>query len=107
MYIVLLDAGVLGLACCRPGTHSVDQCHAWLAALGDNDTFALIAAIVDYEVRRELIRLEAHAKLRNLDELREQLSYIDVSIPAWIRAAEFWAMVRNIGLPTADPQALD
>ena len=67
---VLLDAGPLGLACCRPGTAEVDQCRAWLALIETSTADAIIPVIADYEVRRELIRLRASAKLGRLDALR-------------------------------------
>ncbi len=70
-------------------------------------TEVLIPAIADYEVRRELVRLGASAKLRNLDGLRARLTYLGVTAAAWDRAAEFWVLVRAAGLPTSHPQALD
>ncbi len=67
---VLLDAGPLGLACSRPGAPRVDRCLAWLIHLEFSAADVVIPAIADYEVRRELIRLGAVAKLRNLDLLK-------------------------------------
>jgi hypothetical protein len=64
--IVLLDAGPLGLACGRPGTPLVDQCHAWLLLLEAAGVDVVLPAIADYEVRRELLRLNATAKIRNI-----------------------------------------
>jgi hypothetical protein len=72
--IVLIDAGPLGLVCGRPGsTPLVDQCHAWLLALEVARAEVVLPAIADYEVRRELYRLNALAKIRNLDLLRVRL----------------------------------
>jgi predicted nucleic acid-binding protein len=67
----------------------------------------LIPAITDYEVRRELIRLRAVAKLLNLDDLRNQYTILEISSAALDRAAEFWALVRRLGRPTAGPDDLD
>jgi len=67
----------------------------------------LIPAIADYEVRRELIRLRASAKLLNLDDLRSRFAILDLSMAALDLAAEFWAMLRRGGKPTAGPDDLD
>lgn len=105
--VVLLDAGPLGLACSRPGAPRVDRCHAWLLHLEFSAADIIIPAIADYEVRRELFRLGARAKLRNLDLLKTRFDTLDISRAALERAAEFWAALRNAGVPTAGPQDLD
>jgi predicted nucleic acid-binding protein len=66
-----------------------------------------ISTIVDYEVRRELIRIGAAAKLLNLDDLAVRFDRLDISAAAMVRAAEYWALVRRRGRPTAHPEALD
>ena len=70
-------------------------------------TDVIVPAIADYEVRRELIRLGAKAKLRNLDLLKARFDRLDISTQALERAAAFWALLRNAGVPTAGPQDLD
>jgi predicted nucleic acid-binding protein len=105
--IVLLDSGPLGLACSRPGIPQVDRCHAWLLALEAASVEIIIPAIADYEVRRELLRLGATTKLKNLDVLRARFDYLDISGVALDRAAAFWALLRQGGLPTAGPDDLD
>jgi predicted nucleic acid-binding protein len=68
---------------------------------------AIIPAIADYEVRRELIRLRATAKLRRLDALRGRFGCVPVAPEAFDRAAEFWALIRRGGMPIAGDEALD
>ena len=104
---ILLDSGPLGITCSRPGTPIVDRCHAWLLTLEAAGVEILIPAIADYEVRRELIRLRASAKLLNLDDLRSRFAVLDLSTAALDLAAEFWAMLRRAGKPTAGPDDLD
>lgn len=104
---ILLDAGPLGLACSRPGTTEVDQCRAWLAHIETSTADAVIPAIADYEVRRELIRLSATAKIRRLDALRGRFGCVPIELSAFDRAAEFWALIRRGGMPTATDEALD
>jgi predicted nucleic acid-binding protein len=103
--IVLLDAGPLGLLCTPPGVHAADQCRAWLQALAAAGVDVLVPAVADYEVRRELIRAGAAAKLQALDGLG--LPILELVRATWLRAAEFWALVRRQGLPTAAAPALD
>jgi predicted nucleic acid-binding protein len=105
--IVLLDAGPLGLACGRPGTVVVDQCHAWLVALEAAGAEVVLPAIADYEVRREIYRLNASAKIRNLDVLRARFDYLEITAAALDQAATYWALVRRGGRPTAGPDDLD
>jgi hypothetical protein len=104
---VLLDSGPLGLACSRPGVPLVDQCRAWLTTLEIAGVDVLVPSVCDFEVRRELVRLRASTKIRNLDALRNRFDYLDVSQAAWDRAAGFWALVRQGGLPTAGNAELD
>jgi predicted nucleic acid-binding protein len=105
--IIVLDAGPLGLACMRPGTPVVDACRAWLAAIAAAGADVVIPAVADYEVRRELVRINARVKLQNLDDLAARFGLVDVSAEAFRRAAELWAVVRNLGRPTAGDEALD
>jgi len=104
---VLLDSGPLGLACSRPGIALVDQCHIWLLALKASAFEIVIPAIADYEVRRELIRINATTKLQNLDDLRTACMFQSIEKEALDRAAEFWAIVRQQGQPTASADDLD
>ena len=67
----------------------------------------LIPAVIDYELRRELLRIGAKAKLRELDGLRKRFRILPVSGAAWLRAAEFWALSRRMGVPTGPDAALD
>jgi hypothetical protein len=105
--VVLLDAGPLGLACGRPGTPLVDRCHAWLLALEVAGAEVILPAIADYEVRRELLRLNASVKLRNLDLLRARLDYLEIHAAALDQADAFWSLMRRGGRPTAGADDLD
>ena len=63
--------------------------------------------ITDYEVRRELIRIQSHSALANLDALGAVLDYLALTTDAMRLAAELWAQARNAGQPTAADPALD
>ena len=66
---VLLDSGPLGHACRRPGTPGADQCRLWIDALIARGVEVVVPEIADYEVRRELTRINASGSLRRLDDL--------------------------------------
>ena len=105
--IVILDAGPAGLVVCSAEVPAAAHCMSWLAGLESSSAEVVLPTIVDFEVRRELLRIGATAKLRALDELGARFDLVDVSAEAFRRAAEFWAIVRRAGRPTADPKALD
>jgi predicted nucleic acid-binding protein len=67
----------------------------------------LVPEIVDYDVRRELIRAKATAGLRRLDAVLVRFTLLPLDRDALLRAAELWALPRNVGVPTADRHALD
>ena len=103
----LLDAGPLGLACCQPSQAKTIRCESWLSGLQASGVVILIPAIADYEVRRELIRTGATAKLDRLARLRRRFNWVDITSEALEQAAEFWAILRQSGRPTAGNDALD
>ncbi len=69
----------------------------------------VVPEIVDYELRRELIRLRKRESIARLDEFiaRPAVQYLPVTTAALRLAADLWASVRQKGMPTADPKALD
>jgi hypothetical protein len=55
---VLLDSGPLGQACRRYGVAAADQCRLWIDSLVARAVEVVVPEVADYEVRRELTRLE-------------------------------------------------
>ena len=104
---VTLDTGIVGLLCSSPSLPDVTDCFQSLARMDQAGVIVVLPDVALYEVRRELVRLGAHAKLARLEALRNSLSSAAVTQEAWLKAADFWAFVRKAGLPTADPHALD
>jgi predicted nucleic acid-binding protein len=104
---VLLDSGPLSLAVCRRGTKDVDGLRDRLAELEMAGVSVLIPAVIDYEVRRELVRVRATAKLKNLADMQRRFLILPVSGAAWFRAAEFWALSRRMGVPTGPDAGLE
>lgn len=105
--IVVLDAGPTGDAARAPGNPSGVRCRRWISALDAAGAVIIVPAIADYEVRRELIRAGITDGVTRLDALRASMTFLPLSDAAFRLAAEFWAIVRNLGRPTAHPHALD
>lgn len=103
--VILLDSGPLGMAS-NPGQKSI-ACHQWLASLIKCNARVYIPEIVDYEVRRELIRAKKINGLKRLELLRSALGYLPLNTDVMLKAAEFWAYARQQGRTTADDKALD
>lgn len=104
---VLLDTGPLGMATHRGGIDAVDACKRWLLALLASGARVVVPEIVDYELRRELLRAGKNTGIARLDALEGSLHYLPLTTAAMRHAAELWAQVRRQGMPTADPLALD
>ena len=101
---VLLDAGPLGMISHpRPNPTIV----AWLRRLLAAGVKVVVPEIADYEVRRELLRVNRQKGVQRLDDLKAVLGYAPITTPIMLKAAEFWAVARNQGFPTADDVALD
>jgi len=108
--LILLDSGPLGLIVRAPSKPQVVRCNAWLNAIVATGAAIFIPEIAHYEVRRELIRIRAVGSLRRLDYALDPssgFSHLTLSTDATIKAAEFWALLRQTGMPTASPDALD
>ena len=67
----------------------------------------VVPEIVDYEIRRELIRAGKARGINRLDALIRQTSYLAITTLAMRRAASLWANARQAGRPTASDPALD
>ena len=101
--LVFLDSEPLGLASKPAGKADGDACRAWLYTLEATGILVMVPEIVDYEVRRELIRSGTTAGLQRLDGLIRRLTLLRLNRPALLEAASLWAHVRNVGVPTAAP----
>jgi predicted nucleic acid-binding protein len=104
---ILLDSTPLGLACRPRGHVGGDACRRWLDAIRLAGIMVIVPEIADYEVRRELIRRGARMGLTRLDSLTVDLAYAALTTPIMRKAAEFWADLRRLGLPTAGDEGLD
>lgn len=105
--IVLLNSGPLGLVTNPKESAESLACKDWLRQLTRNGHQALVPAITDYEVRRELKLYGKVNGLLNLDTLAASAGYLPLTPQALWLAADLWAQVRQAGLLTAERFALD
>ena len=104
---VVFDAGPLGLLCNPKTVGPPAAIRAWVAAMRAAGRRLVVPEIADYEVRRELLRIQSHVAIANLAAYAGQLEYLPLTTDVMRRAAELWAQARSAGQPTAAPHALD
>lgn len=106
-YAVLLDSAPLGLLV-HGRSDEGHQARQWIYHLLDKGHQLYIPEIVDYELRRELVRIQSPS-LAYLNALPQipGFTYLSVTKRVFHRAAQLWANSRNQGHVTADKHALD
>lgn len=107
--IVCLDSGPLGLLTHPQKTVEVIEVTAWIVRCLRAGDQILVPAIVYYELKRELLRLEKINGIGRLDAFVSATPgrYLPLTDSALRLAAELWADARRLGRPTADAKALD
>lgn len=91
----------------RAKSEESQACKRWFEQILRAGYRIVLPEIVDYEVRRELIRIQSATSLEQLDRLKRSVVYVPLTTEMVLRAAELWAIARQTGQPTADPKALD
>ena len=105
--IVLLDSTPVGLITNPKSTPLAVECQQWLQSLFDRGYSVILPEIIDYEIRRELLRANRINGIRRLNLLKSELIYLPITTEVMLKAAQMWAQVRQQGKPTADNKALD
>ena len=104
MLHILLDSYPLGaLSHPTPDINIV----RWAAGCQAAGHQIYVPEVIDYEVRRELLRARKHSGVRNLDALKAAFRFLSITTPTMLLAADLWAQSRQSGLPTGDPKKLD
>ena len=67
----------------------------------------MIPEIIDYEIRRELLRADKLPGIQRLDAFAGLLGYLPIKTAVFRLAAQLWASARKQGRPTADEASLD
>jgi hypothetical protein len=106
---IILDSTPLGLLMQKKHIAAANACRSWVRLHASRGLRFVVPEIVDYEVRRELLRLRNTAAVVELDAFNaaQPGRYVSLNGAAIRLAAELWAHARQRGQPTADPHALD
>lgn len=106
---IILDSAPLGLIAHRAGNPLADRCRAWVVGHVAAGNRVCVPEIVDYELRRELIRSGNTRAIAQMDAFYANSAdrYLALTTSALRRAAQLWADIRNAGLPTAHDHDLD
>jgi predicted nucleic acid-binding protein len=108
---LLLDSGPLGLITNPLRPPQAQECLDWLDALIDTGAKVYVAEIIDYELRREVLRTQMKTGvltgLDKLDNTVDLLDYLPLTTAAMRRAAALWARARHQAAPPASDDALD
>jgi predicted nucleic acid-binding protein len=107
--LLFLDSGPLGLLTHPQRSSEVIEVVDWLSRCLLGGYQVVVAAIVYYELKRELLRAQKSFGIARLDAFiaARPGRYVPLSDDALRLAAELWAQVRQAGQPTADSKALD
>lgn len=93
--IILLDTTPLGLVT-HPNPSAVAvACKQWLQSHIAQGSRVIVPEIVDYELRRELLRANRTRGVFYLDLLIQQTEYLPITTQAMRQAAQFWAAARQ------------
>jgi predicted nucleic acid-binding protein len=104
---ILLDSSPLGLLSNPNASTEVLAIAQWGRACVAAGHRLYIPEVIDYELRRELLRAGKTKGVAKLDSLKITFRYLPITTAAMIRAADLWAMARRTGVPTGDPKKLD
>lgn len=106
--IVLLDSGPLGLLV-HPNIEntSVAACRSWAEAHIEAGHIFALPGVIEYELKRELIRIQSRQSLVALVEITRDFDYLPVTRDVLNLAAEFWARARQANLPAAENTRID
>jgi predicted nucleic acid-binding protein len=105
--VILLDSAPVGLITNPKASLLAVQCQQWLLSLLQRGYQVILPEIIDYEIRRELLRANKLSGIRKLEQLKSEIIYLPITTEVMLKAAELWASARKKGKPTADNKALD
>lgn len=95
MTLILLDSAPLGLITNPRSSPLAFECKQWLKSSLSKGYRVVVPEIIDYEIRRELLRANKIQGIQRLDHLKTAIGYLPFNTDVMLKAAEFWAKVRK------------
>lgn len=105
--VIILDSTPVGLITNPKASPLAKDCQEWFNILLSRGYNVILSEIVDYVIRRELLRAKKLSGIRRLNQLKSEVIYLPITTEVMLKAAELWAEARQKGKPTADNKALD
>ncbi|GBF80489.1 type II toxin-antitoxin system VapC family toxin [Aphanothece sacrum] len=105
--VIILDSTPVGLITNPKASILAKDCQKWFNTLFERGYEVILSEIVDYEIRRELLRANKISGIKKLNQLKSELIYLPITTEVMLKAADLWAKARQKGKPTADNKALD
>lgn len=107
MKVIPLDSAPLSLLTKSKNDPEARAIGLWVDGHLHAGNQIIVPEIVDYELRRELLRSGKTSSLLRLDNLKMSLKYQQLTTSATQFAAQLGANSRNQRLATGDPKKLD
>lgn len=104
---ILLDSSPLGILSNPTQSAEAIAISDWVMDCLAAGHKLYVPEVIDYELRRELLRAGKAQSVAKLDGLKNVLRYLPITTDAMLRAADLWAISRRTGVPTGDPKKLD
>lgn len=104
---ILLDSYPLGLLATPVRSSATLPLATWAADCVAAGHEIYIPEVIDYELRRELLRAKKTTSVTELNTLRANFNFLPINSAAMLLAADLWATSRQAGLSTGDPKKLD
>ncbi|MGV0104478.1 Type II toxin-antitoxin system VapC family toxin [Nostoc sp. DSM 114160] len=98
--VIILDSAPVGLITNPKATPLAVQCQEWFYTLFEREYKVILPEIIDYEIRRELLRANKLSGIRKLNQLKSEIIYLPITTEVMLKAAELWNQVRNQGKST-------
>lgn len=105
--IIFLGSHPLSTIAGPSGAPAVAAITTWAVSLLAAGHAIYVPEVIDYELRRELVRAGKVTSVRELDAQKTRYRYAPITTEAMLLAADLWARMRNSGTPTGDPKKLD
>lgn len=107
MLHILLDSYPLSLASAPARNSDAVAFRDWTEECLAAGHEIYVPEVIDYELRRELLRAGKTNSIKNLDGLKSIFLFLPITSTAMTLAATLWAQSRQGGLATGDPKKLD
>lgn len=106
--VVLLDSSPLSMVTNPAGAPVNQRCRNWMEKLLGNGFSVKVPEVIDYELRRELIRGQKADGVARLDKLAAEIGgLLPLDGAVFRKSAELWAEARSRGKAMADDLRLD